>query len=394
MRTSLPFLSNRLWVLALAAGLLCNVFADAAACAAEPAQPAWTYTPELLRPFWEGDTVERESVLFIKDPATGEAHGSLLFPPLQVLAVCNSAGDITYEEIRDYKFQPESRRMTLPAGSRIVSRTPQDLRRPAKSQKYELTHRDGKGEIFFGAGLEYHDMQTCITYTHLPNQWKGAVPEFAEQSLPRTIRRLRDRQPLTIVLLGDSISTGCNASGWAKAAPFQPPYQELLQRHLEARYETKVNLKNLSVGGTDTAWGLMQTDKVIEAQPDLVILAFGMNDSAGRPAKEYEANIESTITKIRKTLPESEFILVASMLGNRDWIRLDRELFPQYREVLANLCGPGIALADMTSVWTGFFEWKRDWDLTGNGVNHPNDFGHRVYAQVLSNLLAPRAAQK
>ena len=32
---------------------------------------------------------------------------------------------------------------------------------------------------------------------------------------------------------------------------------------------------------------------------------------------------------------------------------------------------------------------KQDWDLTGNGVNHPNDFGHRVYAQVLSTLLVP-----
>ncbi|MCA9060384.1 MAG: hypothetical protein KDA85_17865, partial [Planctomycetaceae bacterium] len=28
-----------------------------------------------------------------------------------------------------------------------------------------------------------------------------------------------------------------------------------------------------------------------------------------------------------------------------------------------------------------------DSDLTGNGVNHPNDFGHRVYAQVLASLL-------
>ncbi|MCA9034833.1 MAG: alpha/beta hydrolase [Planctomycetaceae bacterium] len=33
---------------------------------------------------------------------------------------------------------------------------------------------------------------------------------------------------------------------------------------------------------------------------------------------------------------------------------------------------------------------KSDHDLTGNGVNHPNDFGHRIYAQVLSSLLLPR----
>ena len=47
----------------------------------------------------------------------------------------------------------------------------------------------------------------------------------------------------------------------------------------------------------------------------------------------------------------------------------------------------GVALADMTSMWTEMLKYKKDSDLTGNGVNHPNDFGHRVYAQVLSSLL-------
>jgi hypothetical protein len=30
---------------------------------------------------------------------------------------------------------------------------------------------------------------------------------------------------------------------------------------------------------------------------------------------------------------------------------------------------------------------KSFYDLTGNGVNHPNDFGHCVYAQTLLALL-------
>ena len=59
------------------------------------------------------------------------------------------------------------------------------------------------------------------------------------------------------------------------------------------------------------------------------------------------------------------------------------------RDALAKLTGPGIALADLTAVWTGFLERKHDWDQTGNGVNHPNDFGHRVYAQVISTLVDP-----
>ena len=117
-----------------------------------------------------------------------------------------------------------------------------------------------------------------------------------------------------------------------------------------------------------------------------------MNDSARRPALEYQANILAIIEKVSKARPETEFILVASMLGNRDWTALQHSLFPQYRDALAKLCRPGVALADMTSVWTEVLKDKQDRDLTGNGVNHPNDFGHRLYAQVLSALLVPPPA--
>ena len=230
-------------------------------------------------------------------------------------------------------------------------------------------------------------MQTVVTYTHQAGVWAGAVPSFAGVQLPRTLKKLTERQPLTIALLGDSISTGCNASDWAKVAPFQPAYQDLLVLNLESVYGAKVTLKNFAVGGTDTAWGLATIGQVIEVQPDLVILAFGMNDAAGRSAKDYQQNIQGMVDAIRKVRSDSESILVATMLGNQNWTALRHELFPQYRAALARLCQPGIALADLTSIWTELLKHKQDWDLTGNGVNHPNDFGHRLYAQVLSALL-------
>jgi lysophospholipase L1-like esterase len=257
------------------------------------------------------------------------------------------------------------------------------LRRPAKSQRYELTHRDGNGEIFFGAELEYAQMQVCVTYRHAPGLWQGKVPKFDRQALPHCLGRLSGGQGLTIVALGDSITAGANASGNFNQAPFQPAYPELVRRGLAERYGVDVRLSNLAVGGTDTAWGITQVDKVVAAKPQLVVLAFGMNDSANRAAADYQNNTKKIIEAIRLQLPECEFILVASMLGNRDWIRLKHEVFPQYRDALEQLCEPGIALADLTSTWSRFLELKQDWDLTGNGVNHPNDFGHRVYAQTI-----------
>lgn len=360
----------------------------------EPSDSKWDYAPKLLRPFWVGDTIEGESMLFIRDEKTGIAKASVLFPIDTVLSVHNSAGDVTYEAGRDFLWKPGSREIVLPARSRIASFFPTDLRRPDDSQKYKLTHRDGNGEIFFGAKLEYHNMQTCITYKHEPEDWSRTTPKFDERALPRTIDRLRNGKPVSIVLIGDSISSGCNASGWAGGAPWQPSFPGLLQRHLEARYRSKVQMTNPSVSGKDTRWVLSTIDLVVEPKPDLVIVAFGMNDAAGRSAKEYQANTKAVITKIREKLPKTEFILVATMLGNRDWPRLKQELFPQYRDALNELCEPGIALADMTSIWTEFLKRKQDWDLTGNGVNHPNDFGHRVYAQVLSTLLVSPATDQ
>ena len=117
--------------------ILCIAFLIVAMAAAvfaeESDHPSWKYEPELLRPLWQGDTVERESVLFIKNSATGEAQASVFFPMRKVLAVRNPANDVTYEEGRDYRWKPVSREIVLPAGSRIVSRTPEQLRRPAGS---------------------------------------------------------------------------------------------------------------------------------------------------------------------------------------------------------------------------------------------------------------------
>jgi lysophospholipase L1-like esterase len=368
-------------LVSFAAVLLC-----ASTFAAESGQ-RWTFDAAKLKPFWLSNTMEGESVLFIKDDAADRPHAAILFRPTKILSVCSSSGLAVYVEGRDYVWKPGTREITLPTGSRIPFQTPQGLRRPPKSQPFVLPHRDGKGEILFGGGHEYHDMQTLVSYEHAGDAWAGPVPTFAGRRLPRTLETLERGRPLCIVLFGDSISTGCNASGWANVPPFQPPYQDLLVMNLQSAYGAKISLWNEAVGGRATDWGLANIGKVAAHRPDLVILAFGMNDAGGVPAVRYRANIKAMMDAVRQKRPAAEFILVASMLGNKDWTTLHQELFPQFRDALAGLCGEGAVLADMTSMWAELFRHKQDWDMTGNGVNHPNDFGHRIYAQVLSTLL-------
>lgn len=49
----------------------------------------------------------------------------------------------------------------------------------------------------------------------------------------------------------------------------------------------------------------------------------------------------------------------------------------------------GIAFIDTGGYWEKYFANKKFRDLTGNGVNHPNDFGHRFYAETIADVLLP-----
>jgi hypothetical protein len=68
-------------------------------------------------------------------------------------------------------------------------------------------------------------------------------------------------------------------------------------------------------------------------------------------------------------------------------MRRSEEILGSSDRILTNSAAVVIRENDPTFTCTGSLKRKQDWDQTGNGVNHPNDFGHRVYAQVILKLL-------
>ena len=205
------------------------------------------------------------------------------------------------------------------------------------------------------------------------------------------MKKLRARESLVVCLSGDSISQGYNASGLTKAPPQMPAYGELVALGLEKAYGSKITFRNFAVAGWSSDQGLADARRVAAAKPDLVIIAYGMNDT-GKPAAKFAANVRGIIEEVRKGSPAAEFILVAPMLGNAEWHALRMESFPAFRDALGALAAAeqGAALADLTSLWAELLKRKSFLDLTGNGVNHPNDFGHRLYAQVLLAMLVEK----
>ncbi len=331
--------------------------------------------------------MQGETLLFVRQDKKSLPQASCLFIPKNILYLRRIGDKHDFKPGKDYILAPDSRTLTLPRGSSIPFLDKDKFYAPAGTRGY-IPHRWHKPSVSLLNNKKlFHNAQVEIGYEYDGPGWDGYVPEFAGKVLPRTIRRLRRGEPVLISILGDSISAGYDSTQATGMTPGSKGYAWLLAERLSRAYTGKVRVDNQAVGGWTARQGLQYAFKAANAKPNLAIIAFGMNDVSYRNPGRYGVYIAKMIEILRKDNPRVEFILVASMLANPEWKIGNPKMFEQYRDELVKLCGPGIALADMTQLWKDILKRKKWLDLTGNGVNHPNDFGHRLYADTIGGLL-------
>jgi len=303
--------------------------------------------------------MHRESIVFIERHDRA-AEGCLLFAPDDILAVTSAAADVTYREGADYLVDRRAGRLVRAAGSRMPEIRPDSI------------------------GTLLHDRVVAVTYNHSGDS--SRPPETAG-TLTRVTARLKRGEPVTICLAGDSISAGYDVSGFHRVPPYQPAFGELVAIALEQQYGAPVRLHNLATAGWTAADAVWDTARIAAQEPDLVIIAFGMNDAGYADAGEFAGNVSSVMQRVRADVADVEFVIVSPMLPAPECSWVIPARFADYRAALAALCGEGVALADVTGLWTELVARKNPYDLSGNGLNHPNDFGHRVYAHAILDRL-------
>lgn len=349
-----------------------------------------------LTPFWQGTTMYNESVLMVSN--NGELpEADLLFPPETIISVRSARLDREYEENVDWVL--ENGKLKLTPHSRIPYLTNDLLYYPSYIPGLTMP-KNGGGGVIYREGSYFHDRQIVVTYTHAANLWTGPTPELANTKLTCTLSKLRNGEPLRLVLYGDSISVGANASGYTDVPPHLPIWGQMVANELERYYGSHITFINPSVGGQTSEWGKSQAATLVANQnPDLVIIAFGMNDGSGTGAGDgtapsvFQSNILSIINSVRAVNPAAEFILVGTTLPNAETFFYDKQ--PYYYAELSSLAASmsGVATANITGVHAELLQHKAFLDMTGNNINHPNDFLSRWYAQfVLGMLKDPSAA--
>lgn len=205
----------------------------------------------------------------------------------------------------------------------------------------------------------------------------------------RWISKLRNGEESSIVVFGDSISAGGEASE-EKFMYFNRVHQLLNDYYPHSR----ISLLNKSVGGETSKDGRNRILRdVIPLCPDLVIIGFGMNDQnkygdgVGVTPEDFESNLRYMIEAVQK-LDNSDLVLVTPCWPNPKWWYASGST-GRYAEIIRGLGREyGVAVADVTAVWEQeLAAGKTAESLLLNNINHPNDYGHWLYFQAFVPLL-------
>ncbi|MBQ6470956.1 MAG: hypothetical protein IJJ33_03150 [Victivallales bacterium] len=134
-------------------------------------------------PFWEGNTVYGESLLFVREGGD-LACATCLFKPDKIIQLKSAFKGIVYVPGKDCLLEPGTRRIVLPQGSRIGFLEAASLF-PAVGAEHSINYRKGDRSrgVLFHRLTGFCEMQTEVVYEHT-EKWPGSVPGFVGDKLP------------------------------------------------------------------------------------------------------------------------------------------------------------------------------------------------------------------
>lgn len=232
--------------------------------------------------------------------------------------------------------------------------------------------------------MPYHakNVQQWQVFPIGPPYKEPGAAEMQERAavIPRTLEKLRNGDPLTIVTWGDSVTVGGDTSVPEKA------YAPLFITRLKERFP-KASIKhvNAGIGGTNTDHRLpgLTTD-VLSHKPDLVTIEF-VNDM-DFPEEKLRANYANALTAIKAV--GAEVILITPHFTMPTWMHKEHPRGGETRpavDALRKIAKEhAIGLADASKRWAHLdIEGIPYVTLLANGINHPDDRGHELFVKEL-----------
>jgi lysophospholipase L1-like esterase len=211
--------------------------------------------------------------------------------------------------------------------------------------------------------------------------------------IPKTLRKLQNGERVVIVCWGDSVTAGGNAS------ETRYRYTEVFTAGLQHMFpHAQLEVINVSVGGSSSinwlypeVYPFLLTERqrdldfrrVTGPHPDLVTMEF-VND-----AGLDEDTRENAYQTMRQNLERigAEWIIITPHFTHPEWMGISMrggENRPYVHFLRTFAANHNVAIADASARWAHL--WKEGipyLTLLHNSVNHPDNRGHRIFAEEL-----------
>lgn len=194
--------------------------------------------------------------------------------------------------------------------------------------------------------------------------------------LARTLAKLKEGKPITIVTMGDSLT---DTAHWANR---QTNWPSILQKQIKDRYRSEVKIINPAIGGTQLRQNLVLMPRWLEQapEPDLVTVCFGFNDwdSGMRGAQFAESNVEA-IDRIRRlTKGKAEVLIITTAPAASRWTE-HTELAEACRKATKER---NAGLADIEKAFYDAGKTDKE-KLFVNDKTHLGPTGHDIVAKIV-----------
>ncbi len=352
-----------------------------------------------LSPLWKGEVVYNETLWF-----AGSQTASLMYEPTEIVSVMSYDLKTTFEEDTDYIV--DGKDIIIPENGKIPYLSPSELYRTSPMNSFVQALRRGEdgqpdGYIYADEGSTISAQQVVVTYRH-KDQITWNLPKVETAKFPKTMAKLNGGEKIKVLFYGDSITVGANSSEFIGYGPRAESYANMVKSYMQKRFPSAtIDFKNNAVGGTDSNWGINKKTglagidnieaaegnhfekRVLNENPDLLFIAYGMNDQK-YDATEYKQNIKEMIEGVRAKNPDVEIMLVSGMIANPETY-FDNKDYEAYQNALLELSKDyeNIGVATVYNSVKSVYTKKRFVDCTANNINHPNDYMMRVYAQTV-----------
>ncbi|MBQ6727756.1 MAG: SGNH/GDSL hydrolase family protein [Clostridia bacterium] len=352
---------------------------------------------EIIRPFWKGNVIYNETVMPVKHK--DGIYGKLQYTPVKILSVRNF--DYSTEFIEGTDYTVNGNVISLTEDSAMPYLTEENLKGenvPAPYRQVSVVSDAERDFVIMGGtiyteGSLVYGHQIAVSYVFDTKDINiSSMPAVSGEGVQKVKAKLGAGEDVRITIIGDSVAEGCSSSGFFNRSPYMPNFIRLATDGLKRDYpDCDISLYNLARGGTTSDWGAANTqiNAIIETAPDILFIHFGINDCGKNTgAGTYADNIESMVLAIKAAVKDCEIVIIKAFTPNPVSYNID--LFERYFKKADEIAARNedVYTLDMYKLSADMLKTKKYFDLTGNGINHLNDYTSRLYAMAVYSMLS------